>query len=177
MQWQPECRKTFYWRWWQARLHGNLLGITSPNEHYNTAPVFQNKYTISQCYSYCGSVNVLNTHQKIIPSSRDCWRKGQKNERQGNGLGHTYAYVYKVIGTTGLCLITSFIHDAGKGETRRCQEDHRSWDKTATKGAGRIEREVKPRRDSEAREERPWMKRFSQNQRLGVKKPNPLHVV
>lgn len=137
MQWQRECRNTFYWWWWQARLHGNLWGITSPNEHYNTALDFQNKYTNSQCYSYCSSVNMLNVHQKIIPFSRDCCRKGQKDERQGRGWGHTYAYVHKVIGMTGLCLIISFIHASGKGETRRCQEDRRSWDKVAAKGAGK----------------------------------------
>lgn len=38
---------------------------------------------------------------------------------------------------TGLCLIISFIHASGKGETRKCQADGRSWDKMATKGAGK----------------------------------------
>lgn len=94
-------------------------------------------YNISQCHSYCSSINVSNTHQKIIPSSRDCCRKGQKNERQGSRLEHTYAYIYKVIETTGLCLIISFIHASGKVETRRCQANGRSWDKMATKGAGK----------------------------------------
>lgn len=94
-------------------------------------------YSISQCHSYCSSINVPNIHQKIIPSSRDCCRKGQKNKRQGSRLEHTYAYIYKVIEMTGLCLIISFIHASGKGETRRCQADGRSWDKIATKGAGK----------------------------------------
>lgn len=117
MQWQPECRKTSYWRQWQARLPGHLSGITSPNEHYNTALGFQNMYTITQCYSHCGSKNMLNTHSKIIPSSRDCCRKGQKDERQGSGWGHTYAYVYKVIlGEVALCLIIPVIHASDKGE-------------------------------------------------------------
>lgn len=116
MKWQPECRKTSYWRWWQARLPGHLSGITSPNEHYSTALGFQNVYTITQCYWHCGRENMLNTHSKIIPSSRDCFRKGQEDEKQGSGWGHTYAYVYKVIEEIGLCLIISVIHASGRGE-------------------------------------------------------------
>lgn len=113
MQWQSE---TSYWRWWQARLPGYLSGITSPKKHYNTALGFQNMYTITQCFSHCGSENMLNTHSKIIPSSRDCCGKGQKDERQGSGWGHTYAYVYKVIAEIGPCLIISVIHASGREE-------------------------------------------------------------
>lgn len=142
MQWQPECRKTSYWRWWQARLPGHLSGITSPNELYNTALGFQNMYTITQCYSHCGSENMLNTHSKIIPSSRDCCRKGQKDERQGSGWGHTYAYVYKVIEEIGLGLIISVIHASGRGErggARKSTEAVQDWYKRSWKNRKKSE--------------------------------------
>lgn len=42
-------------------------------------------------------------------------------------VGEVYAYIYKVIGEIGLCLIISVIHASGRGERGGARNS--SWDK------------------------------------------------
>lgn len=52
-------------------------------------------------------------------------------------VGEVYAYIYKVIGEIGLCLIISVIHASGRGERGGARNS--SWDKRSQKNRKKSE--------------------------------------
>lgn len=110
---------------------------------------------------------MLNTYSQIIPSSRDCCRKGQKDERQGSGRGHTYAYIHKVIGKCCVSLSQLFMLqvEGKKGVPGRIQKLGQDW----YRRSWRKRKESKQGKWGKGNKiVRPWMKRVSQNLWLGV---------